>query len=378
MAKNTAKIAGIVLLILLVIAGGFMVSLFALPQKIKVSPSVFDMGNENYCIIFATSLKGSGYVKYTIGGKEKIVWDTTSGTISTHDTVHKVIVPKEELRGNTYVVGSQFVPYKLGYSAIKGNTVESDPIKFRGEEKDDGIRLLTITDIHEMKDSVKQALEYFTEDYDMLILLGDIVSDFSNKGRFTDHVLYNAAFISRGEIPVVYARGNHETRGEYASQMLKYFPTNTGELYYTFDFGGLSAIVLDPGEDKEDDHVEYSGLVDFSSYRKQQFNWINSLKPEDFTGRYKIVFSHEPRLTDHFGVNWASPLAALGFDLITGGHLHRSEFIEGSVPSFVACGKYKDGWAASSLTLENGTIRMLTINTEGEIVLDKTITVTEE
>lgn len=162
MAKNTAKIAGIVLLILLVIAGGFMVSLFALPQKIKVSPSVFDIGNENYCIIFTTSLKGSGYVKYTLGGKEK------------------------------------------------------------------------------------------------------------------------------------------------------------------------------------------------------------------------IVFSHEPRLTDHFGVNREAPLAAPGFDLITGGHLHRSEFIEGSVPSFVACGKYKDGWVASSLTLENGTIRMLTINTEGEIVLDKTITVTEE
>ncbi len=355
-----------------------MISLFALPQKIKVAPSVFDMGNENYCVVFVTSLKGSGYIKYTVNGEEKIIWDTTSGTISTHDTVHKIIVPKDELRGNTYVVGSQYVAYKFGYSAIKGNSVESEPIKFRGEEKDDEIKLLTITDIHEMTDSVKKSLTFFTEEYDMLILLGDIVSDFGNKSRFTDHVLNDAAFISKGEIPVVYARGNHETRGEYASQMLQYFPTDTGELYYTFDFGGLSAIVLDPGEDKEDDHVEYSGLVDFSSYREKQFNWINSLKAEDFTGRYKIVFSHEPRLTDHFEMNWEAPLKSLGFDLITGGHLHRSELIEGDIPAFVACGKYSGGWAASSLTLENGTIRMLTINTEGETVLDKTITVTEE
>ncbi len=378
MVKKTAKTAGIILLVLLVIIGGIMVSLFALPQKIKVAPSVFDMGDENYCIVFVTSLKGSAYVKYTVGGEEKTVWDTTSGTISTHDTVHKIIVPKAELRGNTYVVGSQFVPYKLGYTALKGRSAESDPIKFKGEEKEDGIRLLTVTDIHEMKDSVKQSLTFFTEEYDMLILLGDIVSDFAGKGRFTDHVLENAAFISKGEIPVAYARGNHETRGEYASQLLQYFPTNTGELYYTFNFGSLSAIVLDPGEDKEDDHVEYSGLVDFSSYREKQFKWINSLKKEDFTGRYKIVFSHEPRLTDHFGMNWEAPLAALGFDLITGGHLHRSELIEGNIPAFVACGKYEGGWAASSLTLENGTIRMLTVNTEGETVFDKTITVIQE
>lgn len=349
-------------------------SLFTLPQKIKVQPTVFDMGDGNYCVLFVTSLKGSGYVKYTVGGEEKVIWDTTSGTISTHDTVHKIIVPKEELRNNTYVVGSQFVAYKLGYSAIKGGSVESEPINFRGAEKEDGIKLLAVTDVHEMMDEVKKSLMYFTEEYDMLVLLGDICSDFGNKSRFTNHVLADAAFISKGEYPVVYARGNHETRGEYASQMLQYFPTNTGELYYTFDFGGLSAIVLDPGEDKEDDHVEYSGLVDFSSYREKQFKWINSLKTEDFTGRYKIVFSHDPTLTEHFGKNWEEPLKNLGFNLIVGGHYHKSSLTKGDISVFIAGGKNGDfTWAASSITMENGEIKMKTINIDGETILDETL-----
>lgn len=374
MIKNIAKITVIVLLIIILIAGGIIVSLFTLPQKIKVAPTVFDMGNENYCVTFVTSLKGSGYIKYAVNGEEKIIWDTTSGTITTHDTVHKIIVPKDELRNNSYVVGSQFVAYKLGYTAIKGGSIESDPINFRGTEKDDGIKLLAITDVHEMMDEVKKSLEFFTDEYDMMVFLGDICSDFGNKSRFTDHVLADAAYITKGEYPVAYARGNHETRGEYASQLLQYFPTNTGELYYTFNFGGLSAIVLDPGEDKEDDHVEYSGLVDFSSYREKQFKWISSLKAEDFMGKYKIVFSHEPRLNNHFGKNWEAPLKELGFDLIVGGHLHRSELIEGEIPAFVAGGKNSDFiWAASSITLKDGNISLLTIDTKGNTVLEKTI-----
>lgn len=345
------------------------------PQKIKVQPAVFDMGADYYCILFESSLKGSGYVRYTYDGEEKTVWDTTAGIIATHDTVHKIIVPKKELINNTYVVGSQYVPFKYGYTAQKGNIAESEPFHFKGEEKEDNIKILTITDIHEMEEDVKKAVSYFDEEFDMVVMLGDITSNFEQKKKFTDHILADAAFLSKGEIPVVYTRGNHETRGEYASQLLQYFPTETGEFFFTFDFGGLSAIVLDSGEDKDDDHEEYSGLIDFANYRIKEFNWIKSLNAEDFPGKYKIVFCHEPRIDDHFGENWMAPLNDLGFSLVVGGHLHRSELIESEIPAFVACGKYKGGWAASSLTLKNGEIKLLTINTNGEIVLDKTISV---
>lgn len=373
MTKKIIIIICAVILVIALTAGGFIAVQKISPQEIKNGPAVFDMGEDNYCIIFETSEKGSGYVKYTFGGEEKIIWDATAGAIATHDTVHKIIVPKNELRGNTYTVGSQYVSFKFAYTAIKGGSVESEPIAFDGEEKEDDIKILAITDIHEMETEVKQAVSHFDDNFDMVVMLGDITSNFEEKEKFTDHILADAAFLSKGEIPVVYTRGNHETRGEYASQLLQYFPTATGEFYYTFDFGGLSAIVLDSGEDKEDSHEEYSGLVDFSTYREQEYKWIQSLNKEDFDGKYKIVFCHFPKINDHFGVNWMTPLKELGFQLVVGGHHHRSELFDLDIPALDACGKYGDGWAASSLTLKDGKIRMLTINTEGETLLDETI-----
>jgi hypothetical protein len=152
-------------------------------------------------------------------------------------------------------------------------------------------------------------------------MLGDFNSAMAYKSDFVKYVLKNAHDLSGGEIPVVYARGNHETRGEFGAQAIQYLPSQTGEYYFTFDFGPLSAVVIDSGEDKDDDHKEYSGLVDFEAYREQEYEWLCSLDSSDFEGAtYKLALSHDPTLTDHFGKDWTVPLASLGIDLIVGGH----------------------------------------------------------
>ncbi len=344
--------------------------------RITAEPAVFDCGDDSYCILWATSTKGSGYVKYTYNGEEKTVWDSSSGIIRTDDTVHRVVVPKAELQNNTYKVGSQYVGFKFGYSADKGRTVESKEYHFNGVPKQDGIKVLCISDIHAMEKQMNESLEYFTDEPDLVVMLGDITSAMETKSTFEKYHIKDAHDLSGGTVPVVYTRGNHETRGEFGGRMLEYFPTETGEFYFTFDFGGLSAVVLDSGEDKEDEHEEYDGLVNFAQYREQEFAWINSLEKSEFDGaEYKLVFSHDPTFEDHFGKDWTAPLKALEMDLLIGGHHHRSEFIEGTLPVFVDGGKLGDKvWAASMLTLENGTIRMLTIDNSGNTLLDKTIT----
>ncbi|MBR3815408.1 MAG: metallophosphoesterase [Clostridia bacterium] len=347
--------------------------------NITVEPSVFDCGGEYYSVVWVTSGKGSGYVKYTYNGEEKTVWDASGGLIRTDDTIHSVQVPKAELQGNTYKVGSQQVGFKFGYSAFKRKTVESKEYSFDGVAKQDGLKLLCISDIHEMKKEMSQSVSYFTDKPDMVLILGDVKGEMEFKSDFVDHVLENAFTLSGGEIPVVYTRGNHETRGEFGSQAIKYLPSETGEYYFTFDFGPLSAIVVDSGEDKEDDHEEYSGLIDFAAYREQEYNWLCSLDASDFeNAAYKIVFSHDPTLTDHFGKDWTQPMLDLGMDLIVGGHHHMNKFIEEPLPVFIDGGKQNDGsdaWIASMLTLENGTIRMLSIDDSGNVKLDRTITV---
>jgi len=342
--------------------------------RITVNPAVFDCGNEYYSVVWVTSAKGSGYIEYTVDGEVKRIYDAPSGIIATDDTIHSVMVPKDELQGNSYKVGSQYVAFKYGYSAVKGKTVESDTYNFKGVPKEDDIKILSISDIHGMESQMYKSLSYFTDSPDLLALLGDIVSTMENKSEFCT-VLKDAADLSKSEIPVVFTRGNHETRGEFAAEALSYFAFETGEFYFTFNFGPLSAVVIDAGEDKEDSHAEYDGLIDFSSYREKEYNWLSSLSADEFANaKYKIVFSHMPKLSNHFGKDWTAPLISLGMDLIVGGHHHKSEFIDGELPVFIDCGKNTTTvWAASMLTLKDGTVRMLTIDNSGNTLLDKTI-----
>lgn len=347
--------------------------------KMTTGPAVFDCGDENYAVVWATSAKGSGYVKYTYEGEEKVLWDEVAGNIKSDDTIHSVIVPKKELQGNDYVVGSQYVGYKFGYNAGLGKTVESEVYSFRGTPKEDGIKFLSISDIHYMENKMHQSLSYFeNEEIDFVVMLGDITSTLETKDMLTDNFFKDAADISKGVVPIVYTRGNHETRGEISSQLLRYIPTETDGFYYTFEFGSLGGIVIDSGEDKEDSHPEYSGLVNFEKYRKDEYKWLTGIEKSEFeNSRYKIAFSHMPKLKSFFGQDWTVPLKNLEADLIIGGHHHRSQFIqeEGEIPVLIDGGKINgsSNWATTMVTLENGKIHMLTVDNEGNTLLDETI-----
>lgn len=47
------------------------------------------------------------------------------------------------------------------------------------------------------------------------------------------------------EIPMYYARGNHETRGVFATEIQRYFSPCQEHLYYAFRQGPVYCIVLD-------------------------------------------------------------------------------------------------------------------------------------
>lgn len=349
-------------------------------MKITVAPAVFETGGDYYNIVWETSFKGSGCVKYTYNGEEKVVWDSNNGIIASDDTVHSVRVPKEELRGNTYTVQSQFIPFKFAYYCLKGRTAESKPIAFGGEEKEDNINILCIADVHEMEKHMNKALSFIEEKPDLICMIGDITSEMRTKDQFTKFLLKDAADLSGGAIPVVFTRGNHETRGEYAGVLADYLGDEEGKFYYTFDFGALSAVVIDSGEDKEDSHKEYSGLVNFEALRNEEYQWLCSLDKKDFDGKYKIVFSHEPVLAEHFGKDWTAPLEKLGMELVVGGHWHDVKYIEGDLPSLVVGGNITNSdfekdfgsrWAATMVNLNEGRISVKTVDNNGKILLER-------
>ena len=78
-------------------------------------------------------------------------------------------------------------------------------------------------------------------------------------------------------IPIFATRGNHENRGSFSPSFLDYFPTSTGEVYYTFRQGPAYFVVLDCGEDKPDSDIRYYGLSTTDAYREQEARWLKGV-----------------------------------------------------------------------------------------------------
>ena len=135
--------------------------------------------------------------------------------------------------------------------------------------------------------------------------------------------------------PMFYARGNHETRGSFAHQFLNYFPTPTGETYYTFRCGPVFFVMLDAGEDKPDNDIEYFGMADYDRFRRKQVEWLKKVveSPEFKEAPYRIAIIHLPtvEVTNHAGVEvrelFAPILNKAGIDVMLGGHTHRHLYV---------------------------------------------------
>ncbi len=61
--------------------------------------------------------------------------------------------------------------------------------------------------------------------------------------------------------PLVFARGNHEMRGPFARALFDSAPLSTGEYYDAFDHGPIPFVVLDSGEDNDDDTSVYARRI---------------------------------------------------------------------------------------------------------------------
>ena len=129
-----------------------------------------------------------------------------------------------------------------------------------------------------------------------------LVARLSSSARKTekDAQLANelAHAITGGEIPVIYVRGNHEIKGEYAEDLYKYVGSKNQEFCYSVTLGDddVFAVVLDMGEDHEDDWWEYYGTAQFGRYREAQTRMLEEiLENGNYKNyRYRMALCHIP------------------------------------------------------------------------------------
>lgn len=353
---------------ILVIQSAFMLPFNTLIFRFDTKASVFESGDDMYTVIWSTSLPGTGYVTYNYEDREYTVLDESNAAIRTTDTVHSVRIPKEHLDNNTYTYHSQHIGTRRAYVAVKGRTVSSDPVEFRGYSGQEEILALVVSDIHENPNAAEKAASNFDVPADLVIMNGDAVSYMTSVYKFKQVLSYAYRF-SQGSIPVIYTRGNHENRGEYGPAAVDIFRTTTGGMYYTCRYGPVYFLCLDTGEDKKDSDWTYSGLVDTSSYIARETEWMESLMPDD-EAILRLCVAHIPHIRNRYGFDWADTLSELGIDLFVAGHKHRVnfEYNVNNVPFYQMLDGGKRGddrYIATMLSISEGRIDVACYDNEG-------------
>ena len=366
---------------LIVIQSALCLPFNTLLFRIDNSASVFESGDDMYTVMWSTSLPGTGYVTYTYEGEEHTVKDLHNASLRTQESIHSVRIPKEHLDNNTYTCHSQYVGTRRAYVAIKGRTVSTKPVKFRGYSGQDKINVLVLSDIHENPGNAAKAVGCFENEPDLLVMNGDEVSFMTAAYKFKQVLSYAHRF-SGGSIPVVYTNGNHENRGEFAGDYIDLFKTTTGGLYYTCRYGPIEFLCLDSGEDKKDSDWTYSGLVDYTSYIADETEWLQTVELDE-DAQYKVCVVHIPNVKNRYGNNWVDILSDMGIGFLIGGHKHRInfEYNQNGAPFYQMLdgGKSRDnGYVATMLTFADGQINAVCYDNEKNLRGEHTYSFNEE
>ena len=293
-------------------------------SRFTYEPVVYAV-EDTYQIVFSTNDSAIAWVEI---GQERY-YDLFAGSMKSEDTVHKIIVPQEKLdAAGGYSIHAEKMIYRGPFGGFKGKEI-SKSYNFRPVNSSDGLVYYTITDAHHALRGVTDAAKS-VENLDFLVILGDTVGmiEYEDDVQLSNRIAHN---VTGGEIPVVYARGNHEIKGYYAEELYKYVGSKDESFYYWFTLSDVFGITLDLGEDHDDGWWEYYGTDKFSLYHKEQTSFLEALveaKPyEDYS--YTLVACHIPiqfvnSRKDHVEVKaaWTSLLNQIEPDLAVYGHQH--------------------------------------------------------
>lgn len=295
---------------------------------------------DTYQIVWTTSTPALASV--TIG--DKTYYDLYAGTSRSETTVHKVTVPMNELDDKkSYTISSTHVLFRGPYSGILGGKTEMT-FSFKPVDLSDGLNYYTLSDTHTQIKSAIKAASYFGEELDFLILAGDIVNHIERPSD-AELILKLGYEITKGEIPVVYARGNHEVKGEYHDQLHRYVGSLNEKFYYTFTLSNIFGVVLDLGEDHADDWWEYYGTAHYEQYRNEQTEFLNQIIDDKLYDNPQVVYRlgicHIPvtlvedEYLDTVLNQWTMRLNEVGLDLMVSGHKHQLLAFTTDIPAYM-------------------------------------------
>ena len=297
---------------------------------LKATPAVYAAG-EDYQILVLVEAPCVMWVK--VG--DQCYYDDSNGILRSAVAVHRMSVPMKALeQAGEYTVCYREVLERKPYFSETGEIIE-ERFSFRALPADK-ITLYQLCDAHSRVEEPVAAAKFFEAQYgkiDCLILNGDIPNH-SGKLEYFDNIFRIIEAVTGGEIPVIFARGNHDTRGLYAEKFEDYTPQWNGNSYFPLRLGPIWGLVLDTGEDKPDSHEEYGNTNCFEAFRRRETSFIKKMMAaREFEGApYRMIFCHDPftrqneppfNIEEDLYREWASLLKEMEPQLMLCGHTHQ-------------------------------------------------------
>ena len=325
-----------------------MSQLTAAQIKILYGPYLQNVKDTEVTLVWDSDKPSVGWVEiapnddsHFYGDERPKYFDTTNGvknTATLHTVKVKGLKPATTYR---YRVYAQEVRGHEGIFVDYGRVAATDvyskkPLTFTTCDRNKKeTSFLMVNDIHGREGLITQLLNVGKfQDKDLILFNGDMVSIFKDRETIFNGFMKESIDLFAAEKPMYYARGNHETRGEFATSFQRYFSPKEPYLYYIFRQGPVCFIMLDTGEEKPDSDIEYSGITDYDNYRSEQVEWMKTLKenPDFQQATFRVVVAHMPPSAEP-GIwhgqkevleKFVPILNELGIDLMLCGHLHRT------------------------------------------------------
>ena len=312
--------------------------------KITHAPYLQNLGENEVTVVWTANKPSIGWVELAPDDgthyyqTERPKFFNAKNGIKLTSTVHSVhltgLKPGTRYR---YRVYSQEVLSHVGWRVIYGNVAATSvygkqPLTFlTSDHSRQSVNFAMVNDIHGKSDLLEKLISHCDlKKTDMFLFNGDMVSIFNNEKEIFEGFMDKATELFASEIPMYYTRGNHETRGSFATAFQDYFSPKQEHIYYMFRQGPVCFVILDSGEDKPDSDLEYAGITVYDQYRTEQAEWLKKvLESKEYKeAPFKVVVCHMPPFGGWHGEQEVAEkfiplLNNAGVDIMLCGHLHR-------------------------------------------------------
>ncbi|MFV0417592.1 MAG: endonuclease/exonuclease/phosphatase family protein [Dysgonomonas sp.] len=357
-------------------------------KVMRTKPYLQNPSTDGMTIMWHTNVPCRSWVEYgTDTTNMRRVRTFIEGEAMANNTVNRIRI--ENLIPGTkyyYRAISQEITLYQPYSKEFGDTVRTPIYSFTTwDNNNKDFTALIFNDIHDNY-SLFDKLYAQVKDtaYDVVFFNGDCIADVQSEAIAVRSISHYIGGVDGSNIPTIFIRGNHETRGAYSMFLWNLLEKKGGaHTYGAFNIGDTRFVLLDCGEDKPDDHWVYYDMNDFTQYRLDQAEFLKKeITSNEFKkAKKRVLIHHIPIYGEHLDKYrpckdlWEPILSKAKFNISLNAHTHRFEYIsigknKNIYPVIIGGGNDEKSATVSVLQKKGDKMTIKVLNANGNILLE--------